>query len=478
MLLLLAVLTTAVGCPSSDPDNLPPELTLDVRSEETYVVGEDVVRIQANATDPEGESITWEVVNLPERAELQTFSNSALVTWDPIASDVTQNDPLRLIFAATDASGQRTERVVNLTILAGNGVPRFLSSASYLYDAEGDGLISFDVEVRDDDSTDLQLSMRSDTAPAGARFELLEQTGSGIHRGEFQWEPTLQQRNTRIHSVTFVADDGENDPVTQKVTLIFQTDTGGGGGDPDPTEECGAGQPIEHEPLGAQRTLDPYRIEATFKSGEADTWDVAYLFWARDNPFAESTELESSEMKIDGEQLKAVLPNPALPSGQAETIYYSICLGDSDAPEDSEDRFVCVPSSTYWSFHAYSPDDTQCIDDSAGGNFDSAEQISAESWGFYRGCKGLPDVHEVTVPGRRDRRGLRHLFERHRDFRDGLRSGAEGTRSGRRLRLPWYFVSRAERCWLGRDILRRGRGQRCALSGARLWANGLIGLLG
>jgi hypothetical protein len=397
LVFLVAALTLPVGCGPDDANNMPPELTLDVRSEETYVVGEDVIRIQANASDPEGDSIDWEMVNKPERGEFQTFTNSALFTWDPITSDVTDGEPLRLIFAATDSAGNRTERVVNVTILAGNGTPRFISGSSYLYDSEGDGEVGFEVQVRDDDSTDLELTMRSDSAPAGASFERLEPGSGGIHRGQFTWTPTLQQRNTRIHSVTFVADDGENDPVTQEVSLIFQDNTGGNN-DPDPTEECGANRPIEHDPLEAQRTLDPYVVEADFVNGAEQTWDVAYLFWSDADPLNDADVYESTEMKIDGTNIRAVIPNPALPAGESETIFYSICLGDNDAPEGSDEQFICVPSSTLWSFHAYSPDDTQCIDDTAGADFGSAEPISSEAWSSFRACDGAADMHEVTVP--------------------------------------------------------------------------------
>jgi len=42
-------------------------------------------------------------------------------------------EPLELVFWAEDDRGERSERVVTLTILAGNGVPRFTSSPSILH---------------------------------------------------------------------------------------------------------------------------------------------------------------------------------------------------------------------------------------------------------------------------------------------------------------------------------------------------------
>jgi hypothetical protein len=390
----LAVAGFTVACGADTVENQAPTLTLNVSSEETYVVGDDVVQIQATATDPDDGKVSFEVVNRPERAELQTFSNSALFTWDPITSDVTNGEPLRLIFVAKDAQGERAEAVVNVTILAGNGTPKFSTASSKLYDPNSDKPLSFEVEVRDDDSRQVILSMPDEKAPEGASFQQVDDK-----RGEFTWNPSVGQRSKRVHSVTFVADDSQNDPVSLEVTIILQKGGGGGGGgttDPDPTQSC-EDTPIIHDPIGAQRTIDDYEIEASFSASAAAKYDAAYLYWTTDDAMNVEAEFESADMKIDGTLLRAAIPNLLLPEGSTKTVYYSICALDQEAPEDAEDAFVCVPGSVYFSFNAYSPDEASCVDDSAGSSFSSATLIPDDVYGTHALCEGSADFHKFTV---------------------------------------------------------------------------------
>lgn len=392
-LLIATFATFSAGCGADTAPNEAPSLTLSVGSEETYVVGEDVVQIQVTAKDPEGGNVGFEVINRPARAEFQTFASSALFSWDPITSDVTEGDPLRLIFVATDSQGESTERVVNLTILAGNGTPRFLTASSKLYDPNSNKPLEVEVEVRDDDSREVDLQMPGDQAPAGASFE---QTGPKT--GMFTWSPSVQQRDKRVHSVTFTADDRQTEPVTLKMTIILQTGGGGGGTtDPDPVGSCEGEQPIVHDPLGAQRTIDDYEIQATFSAAAASKYDRAYLFWSTDDVMNTEVEWGSADMKIDGTELRAGIPNLLLPPGESETVYYSICAMDEEAAEDAEDGFICAPGGSYFTFNAYSPDETSCLDDAVGSSFASAAPIPDDVWGEQTVCSGTPDFHKFTV---------------------------------------------------------------------------------
>lgn len=395
--LLLTTLTASAsltaGCGADPATNMAPSLTLSVGSQETYVVGEDVVQIQVTAKDPEGGNINFEVINRPDRAEFQTFASSALFSWDPITSDVTDGEPLRLIFVATDSQGESTERVVNLTILAGNGTPRFLTASSKLYDPNSNKPLEFEVEVRDDDSRDVDLQMPGDKAPAGASFE---QTGPKT--GTFTWSPSVQQRDKRVHSVTFVADDQQTDPVTLKVSIILQNGGGGGGTtDPDPVGSCEGDQPITHDPLGAQRTIDDYELQASLSAAAASKYDLAYVFWSTDDVMNTEVEWGSAEMKIDGTELRGAIPNLLLPAGESQTVYYSICAMDEDAAEDAEDGFICAPGGSYFTFNAYSPDETSCLDDAAGASFASATAIPDDVWAEQTACSGTADFHKFTV---------------------------------------------------------------------------------
>lgn len=396
----VASLSMACGGSNGNGTNRPPDLTLDVGSEETYVVGEDIIQIRPSATDPEGDPLEFEVANKPERARFITYDRRAYFRWDPIASDVTMDEPRRLTFIVRDNHGNRTDRVVRLTIKPGNGQPSFRRTpGSVSYNINSDDPVEFEVEVRDDNSNEVDLSMPDADAPEGADFD-----PTGPKTGQFIWEPTSVQKETRVHSVTFVADDGDNPPVEYTVKILFknqQPDVGPG--DPQNYKQnCEAELPIDHDAIGAQHTIDEYPITGSFSSSAADKFDVAGILWTTKDAFNQGADLSfnAEDMTIDGRNLSGTIPNLQLESGESESVHYQICAIDNDAPSDSPEAYVCSPSGSglYHSFLAYSPDDTACVDDSKQiGGWDDPADISADKWRHFRLCSGSSDLHRFTV---------------------------------------------------------------------------------
>ncbi len=401
---LCAWLVSAGGCGGGGggetSSNQPPELTLDVGSEETYIVGEDVIQIRLSATDPEGDELSFEVADKPERAEFTTYQRRAYFRWDPIASDVTMDDPRRLTFIARDEHGNRTDRVVRVHIEPGNGQPSFRpTTSSVSYNTNSGEPVEFEVEVRDDDSEQVDLTMPPADSPQGAEFDQ-ESPKSGV----FRWEPTPVQKETRVHSVTFRADDGDNPTVEHEVKILFKDQRPEvGPGDPQNyQQDCETERPIEHEALGAQHTIEDYSIEATLSESAAETFDLAGVLWTREDAFNRGADVSfnTENLEIDGREISGSIPNLQLASGESSTIHYQICAIDEDAPSDSPEAFVCSPSadSLYHSFLAYSPDDATCLDDSPQpDNFESAAEISADAWKHFRLCPETPDVHRFEV---------------------------------------------------------------------------------
>lgn len=391
---------TALGGCTDDPEteiNQAPVLTLDVGSQESYVIGE-VIQIRASADDPDGDPLSFSVDELPERAELQTFPNSAQMTWDPISSDVTEGGVRKIVFVVEDDRGGRSERVVNLTILAGNGTPAFVSPSSKLFDPSGGQALTIDVEVRDDDSSDVELTMPAETAPEGANFEQIEQK-----TGRFTWTPASDQLDQRVHTVTFVANDHQGDPVTQKVTIILQSSDPdnpgpGDGPTPSPGSTCDEEQLITHAAPSAQRGVEDYELVAYLSEAGTQKYDEGIVFWTTTNPMKYDVDLNSIEMKVDPGRMRAGIPNLLLNEGESETIYYTICAVDSTADVDDDDAFVCAPVSYYYSFNAYSPDSNICFDDAASGeSFAEATEVSPVAWENYLTCENASDFHKVSV---------------------------------------------------------------------------------
>lgn len=398
LILGAAIALTACGDTETEV-NQAPTLTLDVGAQESYVIG-DLIQIRASAEDPDSDPLTFSVQGLPERAELQTFPNSALMSWDPIASDVTGGEGKKLVFVVEDDRGGRSERVVHLNILAGNGTPSFASPSSKLFNPRSGQALTFEVKVRDDDSAQVFLSMPAETAPEGATFE---QTDAKV--GTFTWTPTVAQISQRVHSATFVAEDNQGAPVKQKVTIILQSSTGGDPGNNDPTSPtpggstCDDTQLITHAAPSAQRTVDDYELEAYLSPEGAQKYDQGMLFWSTINPMQYEVDMESIDMKVGAGLMRAGIPNLLLQEGEYEIVYYTICAFDSTADANADDTFVCAPANHYYSFVAHSPDTNYCADDSTSGtSFANAAEVSGTEWVDYLTCAGADDYHKVTVP--------------------------------------------------------------------------------
>ncbi|MEZ4461442.1 MAG: hypothetical protein R3E66_17335 [bacterium] len=383
LLLMLAACSTDAG-----GVNQPPTLSIDVTSEISATVGEDVVRVTLTAEDPEGGAVTLSMVNKPERAEFQANGSWGVFTWDPISSDVTPAGPLELVFVATDERGASTEKVVLVVVLAGNGVPRFVSSSSVLHNV-GSGPVSFEVKVRDDDSNDVIIRMPEGFAPEGSDL-----TKTGEFTAQFGWQPTAEQVQQRIHTVKFVATDGVNDPVEQDVTIILKKDSSTNT-TPD-SSGCLFEDTVTYEPLKAQRNTSDYVISARLTGvGGYDRLTLNYTTGDAFNDY--SADWKSVEMTPEGDRFVGVIPNPLGP--EISEIYYELCAINDDPTEEENFPVLCGPSSLYDGFLAYPPSENECEDDSFSyvDDFESASDIPGDEWLYRRMCEGKDDFFEVGL---------------------------------------------------------------------------------
>jgi hypothetical protein len=408
-------LAASFGCSADGGSNEPPVI-VGVPSDQRVEVGE-TLRLTLSAADPEGSSVSFDYTWRPENAnttlDQATFfaaGSEASFEWAPIASDVTQGEPIRVIFIARDDAGAVTEKTMALTVAAGNGVPRFTSNASELYDPRVGGALEFDVTVRDDDSTEVQLEMDQDTAPFGSAFDQV----SGLE-GRFVWEPTPEQLMRRVHSVTFRALDDQNNESELTVSIVIRTKTTIDVRLDQTDQACPGEAVVAHEPLQAQDTLDNYTVAAQLV-GDSDRFDEVFVYWTTADayngdfdPTDEDKRLNAVKLESAGGVFTGEIPNQVdlVQPGRTVTIAYNICAIDNEA--SGSDAVVCAPSSgdleLFYTFAVYRPDEaSDCIEDSidvTAGNdtIGSATGIS-ESWSYYRTCDGNPDFHSLQVrPG-------------------------------------------------------------------------------
>lgn len=381
------------GCAGGGTEVEAPQVTLDVRSQESYQVGEDIIRIHITASDPQGLDLEFSMVNKPERASFQTYSTTAIFTWDPIASDVTGSEPRRLVFVVKNSRGVATERVVNVLIEPGNTRPRFTSSTSELYNPQSGLPLEFKVKVRDDDSPQVIITMPREQAPQGATFEQVDN-----YEGIFRWMPSPDQLQKRMHSVIFIADDDDNEPVEQKVTIIIQSEgtvpgpTPGGGSSGEGLS-CGAEEGIEHQGIGAQRGAHDYMIEGQILD-RSQAWDEVAVFWTMDDPLGGQLYFDASILEFDGKNFSGTIANPHLNPGESAVISYTICAYSSA----NDEEVLCAPQEYYYRFVAYAPDDNKCRNDGLGHTTPArAAEISYREWEEFRTCEGVENYHEFLL---------------------------------------------------------------------------------
>ncbi len=387
--LVLLAATWISGCAAGEQAHQAPELSLDVSAEESYVAGEDVVRIHILATDPQDQNLEFELVEGPERATFTTFRNEAVFDWAPIASDVTDGDPHRLVFSATNDAGLTSERAVNVHIDAGDTATRFVSPTSHLYDPTGDQPLSFDVEVESDEASLVVLTMDRDRSPGGAEFEQVED-----FKGTFEWMPSPGQRQQRIHHVVFEADD-DTDVIEQEVTIVIPRSSPGttppAGNDRN--NQCSEDEVISHTPLEAQRHAQPYEIQGSLDDPTRD-WQEVLLYWTDDDPLDDDPEYNAEILTLDGDEFSGQIPNPLLGAGDTLETSYSICAFEAGESGD----VVCAPEEFVYRFVAYSPDDQKCRDDGIDmGEPQRAGDISFTAWNDYRVCQDTPKYHTAEI---------------------------------------------------------------------------------
>ena len=181
---------------SSDPNNPSPVLqaigdkSVDENASLTFTI---------NATDPNGEPITYLVQGLPSGATLD--SQTGDFSWTP---SYTQAGSYQVTFIASDGNSQDSE-TITITVSNINRAPVFGPIVNQ--SVNENALLSFSVDATDADGQAITYSVSG--LPSGAVFA--SQT--------FTWTPSYDQAGT--YQVTFTADDGQvQDSETITITVV------------------------------------------------------------------------------------------------------------------------------------------------------------------------------------------------------------------------------------------------------------------
>ena len=228
---------TACGLASAAcAPNSPPRM--DAIIPQTFFVGRKQ-SMQLRAFDADGDNLTFSfsvdgLTGIHQRARIDpapTFHEARFV-WEPLFRDAGQHS---FDFEVSDGPEKDIETVI-LTVKesteSGNAPefvrPNPVTAGMVVRLDQSSAGVQFDVEVRDADSTDVDIQLNQ-TIP-GASVGKLDR-----YRARFRWCPTSEQLlQSRQWLVLFVASDGENPPVEQEYTLQLEGNPICQGGGPPP----------------------------------------------------------------------------------------------------------------------------------------------------------------------------------------------------------------------------------------------------
>ena len=290
------------------------------------------------AVDPDGDRLSYGIENKPERASFEATPLGGRFLWTPLASDVPPGESSRtypITFVVDDGRGGRDAETALITVgrgAPGEGAPVFVTPADYVLDLAMTDTLDVAVRVQDEDSPEVALSLEE--GPEGAVL-----TTRDVKSAELVWQPTEAQVAARaLYTIRLRADDGDNEPVVQELTVLLKRKQ---------NPDCpGEAPTVAHTPIGDQQNGGPFVVRARLVDPDG-VIRAGTLFWSR-RPNPSTADFESVPMRRDGseaDQYAATLPDLGLAAGTSASLTYFICAtDDDDMGGDACDHVTCFPS--------------------------------------------------------------------------------------------------------------------------------------
>lgn len=422
--LVVAVAAGAAACGEANRAPVMERVT-----DQTARVGETLTLV-VRAQDPDGDPLVFYIAGKPPGATFTQDADSATFRWSPA---VTDGDGAGRAWPVTvsvqDSGGAWVSQDFTITVYLQGGVPLFLNPPGYVLDLATDPYLAFRIEVKDDDSTAVALTLTRSIDGAIFREE-------GPKAAVFYWEPTSEQVGERAYwSIVAVADDGDHEPVVHEISIILLNAAA--------ARDC-PGQPpsLRHTPLGDQRDQAGYALGLEAFDVESDV-RFPTLFWA-EGAAPDAAAFRPVALQADPDQpgtWRTVLP-AVQPEGDAGFVsYYFTASDNDDLAADRCDHVARLPKSGTFTFAVYGPgsDPGLCLQDDAEPNESqaAAAELPAGPRSGLRLCPG--DVDWFRTAAGPDVRGtftLRHAAE-HGELR-----AAVWDEEGRRLGEASQFGDR------------------------------------
>ena len=186
--------------------------------------------------------------------------------------------------------------------------------------------VSFDVEIRDDDSDVVEIKAREEL-PAGASL-----MPTGKKSASFDWCPTEDQiASSSRWTISLQAKDDNHDPVNHDYVVVFRSE---------PRPDCPGSAPVvsiiapeDEERLEAS---PDYRVEVSV-TDDLEVRDAPVLYYTTEVPEnLEEPDVgmfdEFLSMEKEAEMWVGRIPPLELAEGEEQTVYFVVSATDNDDP--------------------------------------------------------------------------------------------------------------------------------------------------
>ncbi|OIP43761.1 MAG: hypothetical protein AUK47_02140 [Deltaproteobacteria bacterium CG2_30_63_29] len=291
----------------------------------------EILRIELSVNNPDGLSLEYSVAapDLPSFADVTSLVGSPQggeFRWTPLSSHVGMHE---LVFTIKSSAGSDSKSVLVEVIPANSAAPIFLRPGfGGTFDLAKNPCVTFDIEVRDDDSLDVDIRPR-EPLPTGA---VMRKVNDNSKRSDFEWCPTVDQVERSVRwNIEFEADDGEHSPPTPHDYLVVLRT---------PTKTNCPGQPpaLSVTSPSSGTTLSGvggYPVEVSV-SDDLGVRDAPVLHYTTNEPSSPADLNDFDQQRLFADQgggtWRAIIPPLDLAEGQEQTITFIVDVTDNDDP--------------------------------------------------------------------------------------------------------------------------------------------------
>jgi len=334
--LLLVVLGATSACGG---DNGAPFLA---PIEDRRAVVDVELTVPLRAQDPDGDALTFSLSsptlqNLPARTRVDSRIDGGLLHWTPLLSDVGDHE---VDVTVSDGALEATQHLsISISSAeAGFGAPAFVQplGTGATLDLRKTDCITVPLAVEDADSPGVTLGLEEE-------IENGELVQEAERSGRWEFCPSKEQLAAQNRlSVTFSADDFENDKTLKPYLIVLRGDDG---------ETCPGDPPIiTHSPENVSGAG-----ALTILAEVSDETGIKYeplLYYSEADPGPEPDVAQMTQLtmvQLEGDDQTGVwgaeVPNPVAgePAGSSATLYYVVVAQDDDDPDGTCDHTTESP---------------------------------------------------------------------------------------------------------------------------------------